>query len=53
MSYVPCNIKIAGFREQLLDANGDIEPISQAFISLYTALMKTTIGLSHKVDINY
>jgi hypothetical protein len=40
MSYIPCHIEIAAFREQLLDANGDIEPISQTFISLYAPLMK-------------
>jgi hypothetical protein len=37
---MPYHTEIAAFREQILDADGDIEPISQAVIFLYSFLLK-------------
>jgi hypothetical protein len=37
---MPYHTEIAAFREPILDANGDIEPKSQAVISLYASLLE-------------
>jgi hypothetical protein len=47
---MPYLSEIAAFMEQILEANGHTEPISQAIISPYqnSCLLKNNKGLSHE-----